>query len=146
MKKHMMLWSIALLAGTVFGLFMKGIESFTGKEVYVLLLNIDYFPIIKNISFNEFQEFLLHLLVSLAVVYCLYYGMQRYQIRRIVWTCVWLNVLIAIFLYGTTAFSSRTPEITDAWAFMYWLLGHVIYGLLVGFGIRQYRKSSGEES
>src|SRR5699024_4285876 len=36
------------------------------------------------------------------------------------------------FIISLTALSERTPAITDAAAFIYWVLGHAIYGSSVG--------------
>ena len=127
---------IAIISGGIFGLFLRAIQQFTGKKVYTLLMNIDYFPILKDLKLSEIVEFSLHILVSITVVIVLYYGLRKVGHEQRVSTYIWLNVLIGGLLYLTTTFSERTPELTDMIAFTYWLVGHAIFGVLVGIMIR----------
>ena len=110
---------IAIISGGIFGLFLRAIQQFTGKKVYTLLMNIDYFPILKDLKLSEIVEFSLHILVSITVVIVLYYGLRKVGHEQRVSTYIWLNVLIGGLLYLTTTFSERTPELTDMIAFSY---------------------------
>lgn len=127
---------IAIISGGIFGLFLRAIQQFTGKKVYTLLMNIDYFPILKDLKLSEIVEFSLHILVSITVVIVLYYGLRKVGHEQRVSTYIWLNVLIGGLLYLTTIFSERTPELMDLIAFTYWLFGHAIFGVLVGIMIK----------
>lgn len=129
-----------IVAGTIFGLLLKMIEQLTYKKVYVLLLNVDYFPLLKNLELSEIIEFSLHLLVSMIVVIVLYYGLKTLEYERRIAPYIWINVIIGVFLFLTTSFSERTPELTDMVALMYWLGGHAIFGALVGMMIYFFRK------
>ncbi|PWW29578.1 hypothetical protein DFO73_104218 [Cytobacillus oceanisediminis] len=60
------------VSGIFLGLFLKVIEVMSGVKVYTLLLNVDYIPILKNYSFPEFVEFLLHLIISVIVAAALF--------------------------------------------------------------------------
>lgn len=136
MRRLMALCVIGLLAGSIFGGLLKLIELLTDKKVYTLLLNVDYFPILKDVSRSELMDFIFHLIVSMIVVIvlfnCLKYMGRAYNVMDY----VWLNIAIAFVLYFTTTFSERTPLLTDWIALAYWTGGHIVYGLLVGWFVK----------
>lgn len=127
---------IGVSSSLVLGALLKTIQIITGKKVYVLLLNVDYFPILKDIQLSDFVEFLLHVLVSIILVFILYDGLKRINNQARVSYYVAINGCIGAFLYITTSFSERTPEFLDIPAFSYWVVAHLIYGATVGLFIR----------
>lgn len=127
MKVFVKLVMIGILSGLVLGGLLKTVEQLTDKQVYRLLLNVDYFPIIQDWPMNEMQDFLLHMVVSVGLVIVLYLTLGKKVNRYII-----LSVLIGGMLYLTTAFSDRTPALTDMMAFIYWMVGHLIYGIIIG--------------
>lgn len=141
-KVYLKLAAIGIFTGTIFGLIMKLIEFWTEKKVYTLLLNIDYIPILQDWNLNEFLEFSLHLIVSIGVVFVLYYGFKLFKWHLKISSYIIANIIIASGLYLTTSFSDRTPELTDGVAFIYWVIGHAIYGALLGLTLRQFRESN----
>lgn len=140
-KFYLKLTMIGIIIGTIFGLILKLIESWTEKKIYTLLLNIDYIPILQDWNLNEFFDFSLHIIVSIGVVFVLYYGFKIFNWHLKIMPYVVVNIIIAGGLYLTTSFSSRTPELSDGVAFIYWIVGHAIYGLLLGLAIRQLKES-----
>lgn len=136
MKRMISLSVVGLIAGTVFGLFLKVIEQLTGKKVYVLLLNVDYFPVLKYLELNEGIEFSFHLVVSVAVTIVLYEILKRFNHHQQMGYYVLFNSLIAVILYPTTSFSNRTPALFDGEALIYWLVGHALFGILIGWQIK----------
>jgi predicted benzoate:H+ symporter BenE len=124
----------SLLAGILLGLFLKFVESVTGLKVYTLLLNVDYIPILKDIKVSEIIEFLLHLIVSvvLGVLLHIYLINNDFPIKLKVKFVVKVSLLIGLFLYPTTMLSDRTPEITSAYSFFFWMVGHGLYGVVLG--------------
>lgn len=123
-----------LTSGVILGLFLKLMEYLTGKKVYILLLNVDYVPLLKDYNTTELFEFVLHLVISillaLALRIFLLKNMTMKDARRFV---LWISSMIGVILYPTTMFSDRTPEFTDLYAFLIWMAGHVLYGWVLGF-------------
>ncbi|MEH6987054.1 hypothetical protein V7021_04330 [Cytobacillus firmus] len=122
-----------LLSGIFLGLFLKMIEISTGIKVYTLLLNVDYFPILKNYYFPELIEFGFHLIISVivAISVLLIIKKCRWNRTRIIVRTLFITFSIGVLLYPTTALSDRTPELTSLPAIFFWLLGHLLYGLLL---------------
>lgn len=129
------LWVIftGMLSGIFLGLFLKMIEISTDIKVYTLLLNVDYFPILKNYNFPESIEFVFHLVISGILAVCLFFIINKYRWKRtqIITRTLFITFIIGVLLYPTTALSVRTPELTSISAMFFWLLGHLLYGLLL---------------
>ncbi|KAF0818847.1 hypothetical protein KIS4809_2138 [Bacillus sp. ZZV12-4809] len=129
------LWVIftGMLSGIFLGLFLKMIEISTDIKVYTLLLNVDYFPILKNYNFPESIEFVFHLVISGILAVCLFFIINKYRWNRtqIITRTLFITFIIGVLLYPTTALSVRTPELTSISAMFFWLLGHLLYGLLL---------------
>lgn len=132
MRMLMKLIVTGLLSGVVLGGTLKLAQALSGKEVYVLLLNVDYIPGLRDLQMNEAEEFLLHLTVSVILVPVLYFLLKRINIHRKIYPYILINVLIGGILFCTTALSQRTPHITDFPALIFWLAGHLIYGGIAG--------------
>lgn len=121
------------VSGIFLGLFLKVIEVMSGVKVYTLLLNVDYIPILKNYSFPEFVEFLLHLIISVIVAAALFSIIKKYQWaqKQMVFRTILISFLIGVLLFPTTALSDRTPELTSVSALSFWLIGHLLYGWIL---------------
>lgn len=125
-----------LLAGLPLAFFFKFIEVTTDHKVYTLLLNIDYISVLNTYHFSEFVEVSFHLIVSIVLSVFLFYFMRRKKIinsTNVILFCVMINVFIAALYYPTTTLSDRTPPLWSLTAIAYWVVGHVLYGLLQGY-------------
>lgn len=123
-----------LLAGLALSFFFKFIEQWTAVKVYTLLLNVDYIPFLNRFTFPEFVEVGFHLIVSVFISIGLFFMLQKissFQYKLFASTAV--NLVIGALYFPVTALSDRTPSILDGIAFAYWLTGHVLYGLLLGY-------------
>jgi hypothetical protein len=133
MKLFIKLINIGVISGLLLGGFLKLIQWFTGKNVYVLLMNIDYFPVIGSWKLNAITEFGLHLFVSVLLVFVIYFLFLKWNIVTILIPYILVNALIGGMLYITTILSERTPAIDDIAALTYWVIGHIFYGIVVWF-------------
>ncbi|MEK4023284.1 hypothetical protein [Sporosarcina sp. FSL W7-1283] len=130
---------IGFLSGMVMALFLGMMQNVTGHQVYTLLLNVDYIPIMKEYHFPESIEVLFHLIVSviLCIILAIIYSKsERIPKKRIIYFSLIVNVVIGLLLYPTTSFSERTPSITSISAWFWWTAAHVIFGVLVGILLR----------
>ncbi|WP_404456143.1 hypothetical protein LG329_08895 [Virgibacillus necropolis] len=136
MNKIILLSGIGIISGIIFGYVFKLIQSITGEMVYTLLLNVDYFPVIHTWNWNELTEFALHVCISIILVILLYYSLKHYNLHQKPSIYICINIIVGMLLWGTTVFSNRTPELMDGTAFSYWLIGHMLYGNIVGLSIK----------
>lgn len=133
--KWMHIVNASIIAGVVLTLFLKLVQFMTTERVYTLLLNVDYLPVLKNYIFPEWIEVGFHLVVSVAVGICFYIFFNKKKIdepqKQLMYT-VCCSLLIGLVLFPTTYFSLRTPSIKSGTALFYWLIGHALFGYVLG--------------
>lgn len=125
---------IGIVAGIVLGFLLKCIQAVTDVKVYTLLLNVDYIPIFKEFHFPEWIEFAFHLIISIFIGIVLLYCVYRFSWDKeaILKNSMIISVVLAIILYPTTLLSQQTPAFLSVSAFLYWCLGHMVYGFVLG--------------
>jgi len=128
-----------LISGVFLGLFLKLVEITTSNKVYTLLLNVDYVPIIQRFELPEIIEFSIHLFISVVMSVSLLFFLNKKNLptNKRVLLVILLSLVIGVLLYPTTALSNRTPSLTDLTAFGFWLLGHSLYGGILGFLLKK---------
>lgn len=136
--------SSGIVSGTVFGFLMKEFERLTSKNVYTLLLNVDYVPIVKQWSLPEWGEFGIHLLIStiISVLFFLILRLKNWGPIPFMSVVLITCLVIGLGLYPTTLLSQGTPGLFDLYAFLLWELGHLIFGLILGSLLLLIRSSS----
>ncbi|MCA0969617.1 hypothetical protein LCM20_03295 [Halobacillus litoralis] len=124
---------IGTISGIVLGLFLWFVEMATGRKVYTLLMNVDFIPVIGDIEWPVYMEWLFHMIISWIIgilyVYILKHWIQ--DTRRNQWG---LSILLTAFASTTyvplTILAIKeTPSLTDGVAILYWLIGHVLYAI-----------------
>lgn len=134
MKKFLRAAIYGLIGGLILTFLFKWIESSTGEKVYTFLLNVDYIPVVGNIAFPEWLEVFFHLVVSVLVAIGFYvmYLLRPLWKKHALTICTVGSMIIGIALFPTTALSDRTPALTDGISLLYWLVGHAIFGAVLG--------------
>lgn len=127
------------IAGVALGLLLKLAQHATGHQVYTLLLNVDYIPVLGSLHLTEFWEFTLHLIVAVALAFLLTAIAIRYRLagKEFIVLCIGINIGIAICYYPLTGLSGRTPPLTSLPALAIWIGSHLLYGLLLGLLLRK---------
>lgn len=124
-----------LISGLLLAAFLKIVEQNTHLKVYTLLLNVDYIPYINQFVFPELVEVIFHLIVSIALACCLYSLIVYLQIicrKKMIAFSTFFCLLIGAALYPTTTFSDRTPTFSSIPSLSFWMIGHIIYGFILG--------------
>ncbi len=128
------LW-IGLWSGLVLGLLLKWIQSVTGEQVYTLLLNIDFVPLMGDIQWSEVTEFTFHMIISLIIGIVFVYLAKRrnYTFGQLVLISLLISVPFPFLFFILSELAIRTdvPAATDWGAFLYWVFGHLTYSLLL---------------
>lgn len=140
--KRLSLAFIGIISGLYLGAFLWVVQIITTINVYTLLINVDYIPVLKDWNMHPITELVLHIIISVIVVFVLYAIFKRWGMQYRILPYVLANGVIGVLLYGTTAFSTRTPEVLDYFAIFYWILGHLLYGLIVGIFLQKQERMS----
>ncbi|SFG00399.1 hypothetical protein SAMN05216353_11816 [Halobacillus alkaliphilus] len=126
---------IGTTSGLVLGFYMWLVELVTGEKVYTLLMNVDFIPVIGSIEWPVAIEWLFHLIISwiIGVLYV-------YAFRRVLKDTKGNRWSLALILSAFAATSyvpltllaiKETPALTDGAAILYWLIGHVLYAVVL---------------
>lgn len=122
-----------VISGIILTIFFKSVEYYTQHKVYTLLLNVDYIPFINQLKLTEIVEIALHLFVSIVISISLYITVNYLNINKIIPFYIGVCLFIGIIIFPTTALSTRTPSITSIPSLTYWLIGHILFGYILGF-------------
>lgn len=126
---------IGFWSGLILGLLFKWIQAVTGVNVYLLLLNVDFIPVIGEIDWSEMTEFLFHISVSVVIGIVFVYLAKRRS-----YTFGQLTVLSLIlctptyflyFILSALAITDQVPGLAHWEAILYWVFGHLAYSLLL---------------
>lgn len=123
-----------ILAGFILGFSLKFIQEVSGLLVYTLLMNVDYIPVLKQFQFTEWIEFSFHLVISvvIGVLIMVIAIKQNWSAQWIIYYTIIINVCIAIIIYPTTLFSTRTPPLLSVPSIGMWISAHLLYGIVLG--------------
>ncbi|MDT9721214.1 hypothetical protein QVE09_20125 [Paenibacillus sp. ClWae2A] len=131
--KHSLPWIsgilTGILSGVVLGFFLKMIQTYTGEQVYTLLLNIDFVPGLPP-TLPEIIEFSLHLIVS-VVIGIFYLWWVRHS-GRPMFKGIMLGAVSSLLYIPLSQLSSRVPDLYDVSAILYWIVGHLLFGIMLG--------------
>ncbi|RPK29408.1 hypothetical protein [Paenibacillus xylanexedens] len=131
--KHSLPWLsgilTGILSGFVLGFFLKMIQANTGEQVYTLLLNIDFVSGLPP-TLPEIIEFSLHLVVS-VVIGILYVWWVR-RTGRPMFKGILLGAASSLLYIPLSQLSSRVPDLYDVSAILYWIVGHLLFGIMLG--------------
>ena len=130
-----------IISGVFLGIMLKLIEGWSGKLVYTLLLNVDFITWLPA-TIPEWVEFGMHLLVALPLGW-LYIAYVSWRGRP--WLVgVVVGIVTSITWLPLTMVSERTPATDDYVGLLWWLAGHVAYGVVLGgYGSRFLKTRNG---
>jgi hypothetical protein len=122
-----------IISGIIMSVFLKVIEELTHLRVYTLLLNVDYIPLLKRVTSNKPLELILHLIVAVIVSVGWFVVLQKINLTkqksRI--STIMMAMCIGLLLYPSTIMSERTPSLSSFPSLGFWLLGHLVFGILL---------------
>ncbi|MFX3650929.1 MAG: hypothetical protein ACE3K2_03885 [Paenibacillus sp.] len=131
--KHSLPWISGILtgvlSGVILGFFLKVIQANTGEQVYTLLLNIDFVPVLPP-TLPEWIEFSLHLVVSVLIG--IFYVWWIRRTGHPMFKGVLLGAASSLLYIPLSPLSSRVPDLYDVAAIIYWIVGHLLFGIVLG--------------
>lgn len=134
------------ITGFLLGFILFIIEKTLDIKLFTLLLNIDFIPIIGDISFPVYIEFFFHLIVSwtIAIIFVWIATLLNIHSFLHIQFIALLITLPAFFIYIplTTWAIKDVPAPYDLTAFTYWSLSHLIYSICLGILYYQNIKSN----
>lgn len=138
MKQVFTLSLIGILAGIMLALFLKIIQILTGNQAYDLLFQVDYIPLLKSLHPVVITEVVFHFGTCILSVVFLYYILRFFRWEKKISSYTIVILIGSSLLFFLTMLSSHTPEITDLFAWGYWVIGHGIFSIIVGLLVKRW--------
>lgn len=138
MKRFIKLLSTGMVAGFVLAFFLGSIQLLTYNQAFLLLFNMDYIPLIKDLNPGWGMGIAFHLLTCIVSVVALFYILKNFRLERSIIAYLTTYTVGGGILFSLTALSHSPPAITDFSAWGYWTLGHALFSLVVGILIKYW--------
>ncbi len=132
-----------IISGLIMAGFLRVVESMTQIKVYTLLLNVDYIPLARAATGIEWLELSMHMVIAVLLSWFIakFIIPRSPRRERSIAIIVMFALIIGILLFPSTVMSDRTPEITDAQAWMWWLSAHLLYGWVLALLLVKHSES-----
>ncbi|ARF17843.1 hypothetical protein CSV61_07625 [Sporosarcina sp. P3] len=138
MKRFWQLVGIGIAGGAVLALLMLVIWAVTGNEAYILLYNVDYFPIIHVFSHVLWFGIVFHFVFCIASVLGLFYLLSFLNWQYKMWPYIVVYTVGSGVLYFLTLLTDRPPAADDGMAWLYWTGSHLVFSVLVASMVSRY--------
>lgn len=142
MKQFMQLIGIGIASGAVLAALMQLVYTLTGNQAYVLLYNVDYFPIIHIWQDSAWFGIVFHFVFCIASVIGLFYIVKLFGWQYKVWPYVAVYTIGSGILYFLTLLTYQPPAADDGMAWFYWTLSHFVFSLIVAGMITRFVRRS----
>lgn len=139
MKAILKLTTIGLFAGLVLMLVLKLVMTLTGNTAYVLLFNFDYIPILNELKPVWLFGYLFHFLTCIFSAIGLFYILKTWKMQYVVWPYIVVYSLGGGALFFLTGLSPQPPASNDVWAWIFWTIGHAVFGYVIGLCVKKWR-------
>lgn len=140
MRQFFQLIGIGIASGIILAVLMQLVFTLTGNEAYILLYNVDYFPIIHIFKDSAWFGFAFHLVFCIASVIGLFYIATFFGWQYSIWPYVTVYTAGSGVLYFLTLLTDKPPAADDGTSWFFWTAGHFVFSLAVGWMIRLFVK------
>ncbi|OIK09036.1 hypothetical protein BIV59_18025 [Bacillus sp. MUM 13] len=124
-----------LVSGFFLGFLMKAIENATNENIYRLLLDTKFIPVIGKIQWSEMTQFLFHLLLSAVLGMLYFFILNQWKICSLQGKCVISLLIIIPLIFAYFPISSLSslpkPQTNNLTAFGLWAISHLLYACLL---------------
>lgn len=131
-KVYIRLLCIGIVSGIILAVILGVVQYFTGKQLYTLLVNMDYIPLLNKLPVHPVIGFIFHLVFAIVAILLLYTLLKLLDLHTNILMYIVGNTVGGAVFYSLTYFSSLSPPITDMIAWLYWIVAHTIFGFTVG--------------
>ncbi|PWA13079.1 hypothetical protein DCC39_02830 [Pueribacillus theae] len=138
MKQITKLSAIGIIAGIVLALFLKVVQLLTGSEAYILLFNMDYIPVLKEINEVFGMGMLFHFATCIGSVVILFFILKGIHLEHCFLAYLAVYTIGGAILFALAGLTETPPAVTDLAAWCFWTAGHALFGAVVGLLIKYW--------
>lgn len=129
---------IGMVSGTVLALFLKLVELLTANTIYHLLFDVSYIPFLKNFRPLWLIRGIFHYGTCMGSIIVLYGILSLFNLQKSLYSYLVVIGAGSAVLFILTFLAKNTPAITDYSAWLYWVLGHLLFGWVTALLIQKY--------
>lgn len=129
---------IALIAGSILAGCLKLVQIIFHDDTYILLFNMDYIPLLKQIDHITGSGYLFHFVFCFVSVVGLYYMARIVHLSSSIVVYVLVYTVGSGLLYFLTALTDQPPHVTSITSWFFWVIAHAIFGLVVGMMVKYW--------
>ncbi|QQE74265.1 hypothetical protein KDJ56_20875 [Brevibacillus composti] len=126
-------WVNGLIAGLILAAFLALCDGLFGTSTFAVLIDVSYVPGLAGLP--SILELMIHLLISVVVVFFIAYFYPRDRRATVKYLLYW--ALAFAIAYLPFSLFSKTP--LSFGAFLIWVLGHLLYTVVVAAQIERQR-------
>ncbi|AXH99832.1 hypothetical protein DV702_08840 [Sporosarcina sp. PTS2304] len=119
MNPFVRLLSIGIVSGFVLAILLQLVYWVTGNEAYVLLYNVDYFPLIHVFDESAWFGIFFHFIFCIVSVVGLYYLLSLIGFQFLMWPYIAVYTAGSGVLFFLTSFTEKAPATDDGMAWFY---------------------------
>ncbi|WP_153721080.1 hypothetical protein [Sporosarcina cascadiensis] len=138
MNKFARLIGIGIISGLILAVLLQVVYWLTGNEAYILLYNVDYFPLIYVFSESAWFGISFHFMFCIASVVGLYYILSFIGWQSFIWPYIIVYTAGSGVLYFLTLLTEKPPAADDGMAWFYWTASHLVFSIVVAWLVRRF--------
>ncbi|GKV65560.1 hypothetical protein NCCP2331_17130 [Sporosarcina sp. NCCP-2331] len=138
MNKFARLLGIGIISGIILAVLLHVVYLLTGNEAYVLLYNVDYFPLIHVFSESAWFGIFFHFIFCIASVVGLYYILSFIGLQSSGWPYIFVYTVGSGVLFFLTLLTEKPPAADDGMAWFYWTAAHFVFSIVVAWLVRRF--------
>lgn len=120
MKNFIKLTGIGIASGSILAILMQLIYIVTGNKVYILLYNVDYFPLIHAFNDSTWFGLAFHFTFCIVSVIGLFYILTLFDWQYRIYPYILVYTTGSGVLYFLTLLTEGPPAANDGRAWFYW--------------------------
>ncbi len=130
----------SIVSGTVLAGFLKVVQVTLNNDAYILLFNMDYIPLLKNVEKINGSGYVFHFVFCFVSVVSLFHLAKIVQLEKHIAVYVIVFTAGSGMLYFLTALTNQPPSATSVISWLYWVVAHAVFGIVVGVMIKYWLK------
>lgn len=132
------LMGIGMVSGSLLAFFLKLIQLLTANRAYHLLFDVSYIPLLKKLKPVWLSGGIFHFGTCMGSIIVLYEVLSLFRMEKSIFSYLIVIGTGSAILFILTFFANDTPGITDFSAWIYWVLGHLLFALVTAILIQKY--------
>ncbi len=138
MKKILRMIAVSTVGGIVLLAVVYFFKWLHVSKAYDLLLNFEYVPVLGALHHFELARFAFHFGTCIVSTIVLYYIVKALHIEHRLLSYIIPITLGSAVLYFLSALTDAPPAPFDFVSWGIWVFGHLIYSIIIAYGMKFY--------